>query len=106
MFAVVCATAVFENCPHPQLEQEDIESLQRFLVSENHLKQNIVNVNLNNLSSRSFRNNLFTHTISVELDVATVRLWETPVAYICKHLEKSEWKRSNGTLIRLARIHV
>ena len=103
--AVVRATAVFENCPSPQLGQEDVESLHRFLKSENHLKQNILRVNLKELSSRSFRNAVFTHTLSVELHIATSRLCETPVKYIQRNLEKSEWKRSNGTLVGLSRIH-
>ena len=103
--AVVHATAVFENCPSPQLGQDDVESLQRFLKSETHLKQNILRVNLKELSSRSFRNNMFTHTLSVELHISTSRLSETPVKYIQSNLEKSEWKRSNGTLIGLSRIH-
>ena len=103
--AVVYATAVFENCPSSQLGQDDVESLHRFLESENHLKQNILKVNLQDLSSRSFRNNMFTHTLSVELHIATSRLSETPVNYIRRNLEKSEWKRSNGTLIGLSRIH-
>ena len=103
--AVVHATAVFVNCPHQQLVQEDVDSLQRFLLSESHLKQNIVKVNLENLSSRSFRNDLFTHTLSVEMHVDTARLSETPVSYLQKHVGKSEWKRSNGTLISLTRIH-
>ena len=99
--AVVHATAVFENCPSPQLGQDDVESLQRFLKSETHLKQNILRVNLKELSSRSFRNNMFTHTLSVELHISTSRLSETPVKYIQRNLEKSVWKRSNGTFIGL-----
>jgi hypothetical protein len=101
----VYATAVFENCPTSQLEQEDLESLQRFLTSENHLKQNISEIKLKELSSRSFRNNVYTHTLSVELHIATFRLCEPQVNYIRRNLEKSEWKRSNGTLIGLNRIH-
>ena len=102
--AAVHATAEFKNCPSAQLEQGDLESLQRFLLSENHLKENILKVNWKELSSRSFRNNMFTHTLSVELHVATSRLSESPVNYIRRNLEKSEWKRSNGTLIGLSRI--
>ena len=104
-FGIVCATAVFECCPHDQLQEDDLESLNRFILSENHLKQNIVKVNFESLSTRSFRNNFFTHTLSVELHVLFEKLWELPVTYVSKHLGKSEWKRSNGTLIKLVKIN-
>jgi hypothetical protein len=51
-----------------------------FLESENHLKQNILKQkqnSLKDLSSRSFHNNMFTHTLSVELQIATSRLSDT-----------------------------
>ena len=102
---IVRATAVFETSPNPQLKQEDFESLQKFILSEEHLKKNIVNMNFERVSSRSFRNSQFTHTVSVEVHVSLSHLLESPVIYIGKHLGKSEWKRSNGTLITLAKIY-
>ena len=102
---LVQGTAAFENCPHGQLQQDDVDALHRFLTSEDHLRSNIVNVTLDNLSSRSFRTNLFTHTVGVNIIVATERLWEPPESYLRKHLGKSEWERSNGTIIKLSRIH-
>ena len=102
---IVRATAVFETSPNPQLKQEDFESLQKFILSEEHLKKNIVNMNFERVSSRSFRNSQFTHTVSVELHVSLSHLWESPVNYIGKHLGKNEWKRSNGTVITLAKIY-
>ena len=101
----VQAIAVFESCPNDQLCQDDVESLRKFLLSENHLRSNIVNISLGQVSTRSFRTS-FTHTLAVTLEVATSRLWEPAQSYISKHLGKSEWKRSNGTLIKLARIQL
>ena len=95
---LIQATAVFESCPNDQLCQDDVESLRKFLLSENHLRSNIVNISLGQVSTRSFRTS-FTHTLEGTLEVATSQLWEPAQSCISKHLGKSEWKRSNGTLI-------
>ena len=38
------ALAAFENSPNVNLEQEDVNSLERFIYSEKHLKDNISGV--------------------------------------------------------------
>ena len=54
------------------------------------------------MSSRSFRNNLYKHTVSIILYVKTARLWESAASYVRKHLGVSKyWERSNGTVNRL-----
>ena len=40
-YATVHATAVFKNCPHAQLTQDDIDSLGRFITCTDHLKKNV-----------------------------------------------------------------
>ena len=103
---VVQAVASFENSFSSQIQQEDMESLQKFVLSEQHLVRNIIKTEVTEiLSSRSFRDNRFTHSVLVEIHVLKKNLWESPVSYLTKHLGKSEWKRSSGTLIRLSRIH-
>ena len=67
-------TATLENCPDHQLNENHCQTIQRF-----------------------FRNNLYTHTLSI---VVYVRLWESPANYLRKHLGLSNyWTRSNGTVL-------
>ena len=102
VIAVFCLATV-ENCPDSQLNDDYGQSIRSFLASEQHLEQNIMNTELQYLSSRSFRNSLFTHTVSVKMYVRTARLWES---YIRKHLGIANyWERSNGTKIKQSRIH-
>ena len=102
----VYCTATIENCPDSHLSDEYGHSIRRFIANEQHLVQNIVSAELQYLSSRSFRNNLHTHTVSVIMHVKTARLWESPANYVRKHLGLSNfWERSNGTIVRLSRIH-
>ena len=85
-----------------ELDADYGASIRRFLTSEQHLDQNIGSVGLLHLSSRSFRNNTHTHTVSVTMHVKTARLWESPAAYVRKHLGLANyWERSNGTVVKL-----
>ena len=102
----VYGTATLDNCPDAEVNSDYGESIRRFLYSEPHLVQNISSVHLQHLSSRAFRNNTHTHTVSVTMRVRTSRLWETPASYVRKHLGSGNiWERSNGTIVRLSRIH-
>ena len=102
----VYAIATLENCPDAQLDDDYGASIRRFLTSEQHLDQNVASVDLHHLSSRSFRNNTHTHIVSVTMNVKTARLWENPASYVRKHLGLANyWERSNGTIVKLSRIH-
>ena len=103
---VVHATATFENCPDSELYQEYVESLSRFIFSKEHLKRNICKVETSYISSRQFRNNTFTHIMSVKISVMTGGLWEGPRSYLWRHLGDDTWTRGNETKIRLVKIHV
>ena len=100
----VHATGLFENCPDPCLSDEYFLSLQKFILSESHLQNNISDVKMAAVSSRQTSPMVYTHTVSVEITVNTEKLWEPPRAYIYKHLGKSEWLRGNKTRISLAKI--
>ena len=103
---IVYGTATLENCPDAEINKDYGESIRRFLSSEPHLVQNISSINLQHVSSRSFRNSTHTHTVSVTMHVRTARLWESPASYVRKHLGfENYWERSNGTTIKLSRIH-
>ena len=87
-------------------KKEYADSLMRYLQSEPHLDQNIVKAELTQLSSRSFRNNVFVHTVDVIILVRCARLWESPASYVRKFLgQPNLWEKSNGTMIKLSRIH-
>lgn len=102
----VYCTALIENCPDCELTEDYYQSIRRFLVSEEHLVKNISSAELQFISSRLFRSNLYTHTVSIVIYVKTARLWENPASYIRKHLGLTNyWTRSNGTVVKLSRIH-
>jgi hypothetical protein len=102
----VYATGIFENCPDQSLYDDYFESLQKFILSENHLQSNISNVKIVPISSRQTSHLIYTHAVSVELTVRTEKLWEPPRAYnyILKHFGKSDWLRGNKTRIYLSKI--
>ena len=102
----VLATAVFEDCPHGELNSEYSDSFNRFIYSEEHLVKNIIKYQTEHLSTRRMRTNLFTHTFAVKLFVRTEKLWESARSYLWKHIGQNEWTRSNGTRLNLIRIHV
>ena len=95
---IVHALATFENSPNANLEQEDVNSLNKYIHSEKHLKDNICQVELFVQSKWE---------IAVKMHVVTTKLWEGPRQYVWKHLGASNfWSRGNGTKIRMSRIHV
>ena len=70
------------------------------------MRANIAAVNINHQSTREFRSNLFTHTSSLMLTVKTAALWDSPKQYILKHLGQNDWKQTNGSSIKIVKIHV
>ena len=103
---VVHATAIFEDSPCGTLIQEDYNSLQKFILSEEHLVKNICHLESHHLSSRELRSCAFKHTLEIKIHVKCSNLWEPARTYIWKHLGKADYKRSNGTRINLVKIHV
>ena len=102
----VYCLATIDKCPDEVLNYEYGNSLKRFLHSEHHLRENIASSELKLLSTRLDNCGKYVHTVSVELRVRTARLWESPSKYIRKHLGLDNyWTRSNGTVVRLSRIH-
>ena len=104
--ATIHATAVIEDSPNFNLDNEELESLQRFIASKEHLVRNVANLEFKYLSSREFRSNKFKHTIEVKIHVKTENLWEGARNYIWKHLgDENTWSRGNGSRITLVRRH-
>ena len=103
---VVHATAVFEGSPSRTLLQEDYSSLQKFILHQDHLVKNICHLETSHLSSRELRSCAFKHMLEIKIHVKCASLWEPARTYIWKHLGQEDYKRSNGTLIKLVKIHV
>ena len=103
---VVHATAVFEDSPSRTLLQDDYNSLQKFILHQDHLEKNICHLESSHVSTRELRSCAFKHTLDVKIHVKCANLWEPAKTYIWKHLGKEDYKRSNGTLIKLVKIHV
>ena len=102
----VYATATIESCPNQVINDEYKDSLRRFMHCEPHLQENIVSIELKHLSTRSQTDGKFVHTMTVVMHVRTSRLWECPAKYVRKHLGLDNyWTRSNGTVVRMTRIH-
>ena len=103
---VVHATAVFEASPSRPLLEEDYNSLQKFILHQDHLVKNICHLETSHLSSRELRSCAFKHMLEIKIHVKCASLWEPARTYIWKHLGQEDYKRSNGTLIKLVKIHV
>ena len=93
----VFGVAHFENLPFNTLTEDDLKSLEKFVLSEKHLEENIVSFDFKVISSLE---------VNLKFSVKTDRLWESPRQYLWKHLGGNNyWDRSNGTRIRIKRIH-
>ena len=102
----VYCTATIDNCPDDIINNEYGNSIRRFIQSEHHLRDNVTISEMKHLSTRSLGESKYLHTVSIVLDVKTARLWESPAKYVRKHLGLDNyWTRSNGTVVRLTRIH-
>ena len=102
-FEKVHATAVVKNCPSENCDYKEIYDI---VTKEQHRRTNIATVNIDHQSTRRFRTNLFTHTISLVLLVKTGAIWDSPRQYVWKHLGQNDWKTRNGTSIKFVKIHV
>ena len=92
---IVHAVARVENSPYTEVTQDDVNSLERFIFSEEHLKKNIVKALFQPLSKWE---------ISVQLHVDRTSLWENPRSYVWKHFGGTNfWDRNNGTISSLSR---
>ena len=75
----VYCIATLENCPDANLDDEYGQSIRRFLLSEQHLAQNISSVDLEHLSSRSFS---VSHNVCENTQI---------VGKSCQLREKTSW---------------
>lgn len=93
---VVKAVAVYENSPDIGITQDDINSLHKFICSEQHVRESIANIELD-VESKS--------EVFVKLHVRRASLREGARLYILKHLGGNNfWTKQNGTKIKLVRI--
>ena len=48
---------------------------------------------------------MFKHTIILVLIVKPFVLWDSPGLYVWKHLRQNNWKKKNGTSIKVVKVH-
>ena len=104
-FATVYTTAVIENSPYSSFSQDEWESIGRFATNKDHLRKNISNLQYCRSSTRNIGNNLFEHIVEIQILVSIESLWQSPRAYLWKHIGQDYWERGNGSKIRLTKIH-
>ena len=84
---VVNGLGIFENSRCKDLSQDAVQSLKRFILSEDHLVENI-DYDFKSIASRLVRQNKYTHTIPVKIYVRTKNLWEPAARYLDKCIVK------------------
>ena len=103
---IVHATAVIDDSRNETITPNEMKSVENIIFRENHLRQNIIRIQIGEQCSRSFRNHRFKHSIEYLILVNTEKLWESPRQYIWKHLGQLEWKQENGARMTFNKIHV
>jgi hypothetical protein len=94
---IVNGIAIFENSPDIGISEDDINSLHKFICSEQDFRENIAKIELD-VKSKS--------EIFVKLHVRRARLREGARSYVWKHLGGDNfWTKQNGTKIKLVKIH-
>ena len=102
----IYATATFSQCPNVQLTQDDLVSLHHFITSEEYLKKNVARIHYDRVYTLGENHTgSYEHSVQPRIVVKRLNLWEGARSYIWKHLGSDIWERSNGTLIKLSRIH-
>ena len=99
------STAVIDNSPFSSFSQDEWESIGRFATNKEHLRKNILNIRYCQSSTRYTGSDLFQHIVEIEIVVSTKSLWQSPRAYLWKHVGQDYWERGNGSRIRLTKIH-
>ena len=88
------------------MSNDEWGSLLRLIANEDHMKKNIADVKKCQATSKVVKNGAFMHYVEIEIIVKTEFLWESPRAYIWKHVGGPEsWERGNGSSIKLIKIH-
>ena len=103
--ATVYSTAVIENSPYPRFSNDEWESIGRFATNKDHLKKNIININHCRSFTRNTGIDLYEHTVEILILVNIGALWQSPRAYLWKHIGQDVWERGIGSKIRLTKIH-
>ena len=103
--AAIHATAIVQNSPYGNFNQDEWNSIFRFITNKDHLKRNVCNVEYCQFRSQNLGNNSFVHTVGLKIIVNTDSLWESPRSYLWRHVGQDVWERGNGSSITLTKIH-
>ena len=101
----IFATAEIRNSSKSQLTDSEFKALKDILGSKDHLRRNLRNIRYENYDSYQEHRNGWQFYLPLIIDVDTAPLWENARSYVYHHLGRDSWELSDGTLIRLIRIH-
>ena len=99
------ATAVITNSPHEEFTNDEWGSILCFVADKEHMKKNVADVKYGQVTTRIVEKGVSMHMVELEIVVRTEILWESPRAYLWKHIGQDSWERSNGSKIRLTKLH-
>ena len=102
----VFATAVLDRSSSNVVTRSDLNFLEGLIFREQHLKENIRELEYGQHFSQEFGRNDFKHTIELRIVIKTEKLWESPRSYLWKFLGQYEWTKGDGTKVLMNKIDV
>ena len=96
---------ILDDSPLSQVNNGMVNSVVHLIDSKDHLRRNINDIKYGAIKDYRESNLKFRHEIQFILHVKTASLWETPRAYLWKHLGTSTWTLNDGTRISFVKIH-
>ena len=88
---LVYAEVSLDNSPNSSLLQADLRSIENLIFRQNHVRENVQNLENGQYFSIRARNQNFKHTIDIKLLVTKPNLWENARSYIWRHFGQHEW---------------
>ena len=104
---IVHATVNFDSCLSRSLQVKDYQFVESIVSRYDHLKQNIQKIEFG--ACRTYvdkEKNAFNHSLAIKLFVDSSQLWQGARSYVWKFLGQDEWKKNDGTVLTVNRIHV
>ena len=101
----IYGTAVIEDSLQNRIDNEEINSVIEVIDSKDHLRRNIDKISLGRLRNFYEGDSKYRHEIEFVFAVRTSTLWESPRAYLWKHLGTSEWTLRDGRRLSFVKIH-
>ena len=102
---LVYGTAILEDSFQSHVENTDVNSIIEVIDSKDHLRRNVEKISLGRLRNYDAGELKYRHEVEFIFTVRSSSLWESPRAYLWKHLGTSEWTLRDGKRLSFVRIH-